>query len=64
MTPPIAPPSGYQTPPVPPVAMLKENFSCLGCAPTPAAIPRETARKSIVRATARDFLWYMTRLLE
>ena len=26
MTPPMAPPSGYHTPPVPPVTMLKESF--------------------------------------
>ena len=39
MMPPIAPPSGYQTPPVPPVTMLKESFSCLGWATASAANP-------------------------
>src|SRR5512136_1672219 len=33
MTPPIAPPRGYQTPPVPPVTMLKESFSPADAAP-------------------------------
>src|SRR5512134_3151039 len=62
-TPPIAPPRGYQTPPVPPVAMLKESFCCLDCAPTPAAIPSETARASAADATARVLLVFMIHLL-
>ena len=33
MTPPMAPPSGYQTPPVPPVTMLKEYFSPAAAVP-------------------------------
>ena len=48
MTPPIAPPSGYQTPPVPPVTMLKESFSCLGLGARVRATStdRHTARTS------------------
>src|SRR5512141_471521 len=45
----IAPPSGYQTPPVPPVTMLKESFSCLGWAPASAA--RTNDKASIITAT-------------
>src|SRR5665647_687916 len=63
MTPPIAPPSGYQTPPVPPVTMLKESFSCLGWAPASAASPIDTARRSTVKATALEPPAFIAHLL-
>jgi hypothetical protein len=63
MTPPIAPPSGYQTPPVPPVTMLKESFSCLGWATAPGANPIDTAMTSAATTNALASLEFMKHLL-
>src|SRR3990170_3834118 len=64
MTPPMAPPSGYQTPPVPPVTMLKENLSAADPKPGNHKVTRASNRvaRSIrsftihLRLLTRDYL--------
>jgi hypothetical protein len=52
----MAPPRGYQTPPVPPVAMLKNNFSAAGD-------PVANASRMTVAATAVIRLLHLLRVM-
>ncbi len=61
ISPPMAPPSGYHTPPVPPVAMLKEN---LPAACTPGAAQTNRARTVVMQAMVLKLRLFMAILLK